>query len=420
MFPKRSMGFGLKIKRGLAAFAVLLMCAVQYGCAAYDNFASGFMDEASPDGAFRIGVFEPLTGKDKESGQLERIGIELAHSLYPDVLGRPIELIVSDNRSDIGEARAAAEYLADKGVCIALGSYRSTLSLAGGEVFSERGIPAISITNANPLVTNTNEYYFRVRYVEAFQGVAAAKYAAEELQAGSAAIMREIDNDYAEALCQSFSDKFISLTGNGEAITHTSDYEAGTADFAAELNAIKETGTSVIFVPSSAEAALEIARQADALGIGAIFLGTDLWEESEALLKATDSAVLSRMAFSSDYGQNAEQSELATIFTRAYKEKFGSDGEPDHAVALGFDAYMLARDAIERAGENAGAGAVRGALASTKSYPGVSGNITFDENGDPIKSVSIMRPIDGKFVNIYTAEPNWGPVPPEGPEEADE
>jgi branched-chain amino acid transport system substrate-binding protein len=407
------MGFGLKIRRGLAVFAVLLMCAAQYGCAAYDSFTSKFMDEDAPDGSvYRIGVFEPLTGKDKESGGLERIGIELAYRLYPDVLGKPIELIISDNRSDIGEARAAAEYLADKGVCVALGSYRSTLSLAGGEVFSERGIPAISITNANPLVTNTNDYYFRVRYVEAFQGVAAAKYAVEELRAGSAAIMREIDNDYAEALCQSFSDKFISLTGNAEAIAHTSDYEAGTKDFAAELNIIKETGASVVFVPASAEAALEIARQAGAMEISAIFLGTDLWEESDALLKATDGAILGKMAFSSDYGQNAEQSELATIFTRAYEEEFGLGSEPDHAVALGFDAYMLARDAIERAGEGAGVAAIRDALASTKTFQGVSGNIRFDENGDPIKSVSIMRPIDGKFVNIYTAEPNWGSVAP--------
>jgi branched-chain amino acid transport system substrate-binding protein len=396
------------------------VCALAAVCALLASCAAPAFHQAAPDrGAtspappapVKIGVFEPLSGADKDYGELEKAGIELAHRLYPEVLGRPIELVVADNRSDIGRAAAAAQTLVEKGVSVALGSYRSTLSIAGGDVFSASGIPAIAITNGNPIVTNTNDYYFRVRHVEAFQGVAVAKYAVEELGASKAAVMREIDNDYAAALCQSFSDKFTALAGDPDAIAYTSDYPPGTVDFTAELARVKAAGAEAVFIPAEAGTAIMISAQAEAAGLEAMLLGTDLWE-SEAMLSVTNASILNRMAFSSDYGQGAAQSDLAYEFAGAYAAEFGEGSEPDHAAALGFDAYMLARDAISRAGAGATPGAIRDALAETKSFPGASGNITFDENGDPIKSVPIMRPMDGKFVRIYTAEPNWAPLEP--------
>jgi branched-chain amino acid transport system substrate-binding protein len=372
----------------------------------YDNFAAAFL-RAEPKGdVIRIGLFEPLSGKDKEFGLLERTGVELAHKLYPEVLGRPIELVVADNRSDLNEARVAAEILADKDVALVLGSYRSTLSLAGGEIFAANRIPAISVTNSNPLVTNTNSYYFRVRYVESFQGVAVAKYATENLGVSRAAVMRETDNDFSAAVCQSFSDKLIALTENPDAVVYTANYDLNADDYTAELTAIRDSGARVVFAPTAVETALRIVEQAALLRLDAIFVGTDLWE-TDALLQTTDSALLEKMAFSSDYGQDAEETALAKEFSQAFQDIFGKNAVPDHAVALGFDAYMLARDAIERAGIADDREAIVSALAETRSFPGVSGNISFDENGDLIKSVSIMTVRNGEFVKIYTAEPNW-------------
>ncbi|MDR3294561.1 MAG: ABC transporter substrate-binding protein [Clostridiales Family XIII bacterium] len=398
--------------RGAAMAAALLFSLT--GCVVYDNFAAAFLGAAPADDVVRIGVFEPLSGADKEAGELELAGIELAHALYPEVLGKPVELVVADNRSGIDEAKNAALWLADRQVSVVLGSYRSTLSLAGGEIFEERGIPAISVSNSNPLVTNANDYYFRVRYVESFQGVAIAKYAVEELQTAKAAVMREIGNDFAAAVSQAFSDKYTALTGDPESVVYTADYPADMADYSGEFAKIKETGAEVVFLPAAAEAAVEIVARAQDSGVQALFLGTDLWE-AEALLQAGDSAVTDKMAFSAELGQDLEQSAPAKEFMAAFREKYGAEAVPAAATALAFDAYMLAREAIGSAGAGAGRDAVKTALAKTKSFAGVSGSITFDENGDPIKSVPIRAVRDGAFVTLYTAEPNWGEDPEEEP-----
>jgi branched-chain amino acid transport system substrate-binding protein len=398
--------------RGISLFlSVLFLTSVTMGmtaCESYDNFADAFLNDAPSDDVVRIGVFEPLSGEDKEFGETELAGIELAHSLRAEAIGKPVELVIADNRSDIDEAFSAAKSLADKKVAIVLGSYRSTLSIAGGSVFEERKIPAIAITNSNPLVTNTNEYYFRVRYVESFQGVAAAKYAIEELGASKVAVMRESDNNFAIAVSQAFADKVVSLTGNPDTVAYTADYAAGTANYASDLTKIKESGAEIVFLPTSIENGVIVVEQARKLGVEALFLGTDLWDD-DSLPGAADEATLDMMAFSSDFGhEEASGNALSTAFARAYAEKYGEDAEPNATIRLGFDAYMLAIDAIDRAGTSVRTEAIRDTLRDTRSFPGVSGNITFDENGDPIKSVPIMAVRNGAFVNIYTAEPNWG------------
>ncbi|MDR2295509.1 MAG: ABC transporter substrate-binding protein [Clostridiales Family XIII bacterium] len=390
-----------------APLAVALLLAGTAGCEAYDNFADAFLNEAPPDDIVRIGVFEPLSGQDREFGELELAGIELAHSLRAEVIGKPVELVIADNRSDIDEALTAAKSLADRKVAVVLGSYRSTLSIAGGDVFAENGIPSIAVTNSNPLVTNTNDYCFRVCYVESFQGVAVAKYAIEELGIEKAAVMREIDNNFSVAVSQFFADKIVSLTGKPDSIVYTADYAADTANYTEELRKIKEAGAEAVFLPTSIKNGVTVVEQARKIGLDAVFLGTDLWQDA-SLLQAADAETLAKMVFSSDLGQKTAETALSEEFARAYAEKYGDDAEPSAAIRLGFDAYMLALDAISRAGTSVRTELIRDALTHTRSFPGASGNITFDENGDPIKSVPITTVQNGAFVNIYTAEPNWG------------
>jgi branched-chain amino acid transport system substrate-binding protein len=401
------------LRRAAALLVVLLLLAGMAGCASYENFADAFLREELSNEVVRIGVFEPLSGQDRKFGETELAGIELAHSLRAEVIGKPVELVIADNHSDIDDAFSVARSLVEKKVSVVLGSYRSTLSIAGGSVFEANNIPAIAITNSNPLVTNTNDYYFRVRYVEAFQGVAVAKYAIEELGISKAAVMRETDDNFSVAVSQAFADKVVSLTGNPDSIVYTADYAANTSNYTVDLSRIKEAGAEVVFLPASVEKGVMIVKQAQKLGLEARFLGTDLWQDA-SLLQAADEETLSLMAFSSDLGQQSVENALSVEFASAYAEKYGTDATPDAAVGLGFDAYMLALDAIERAGTSVRTELIRDALTLTRSFRGVSGNITFDENGDPIKSVPITTVRDGAFVNIYTAEPNWGA--PEGDE----
>ncbi|MDR0570858.1 MAG: ABC transporter substrate-binding protein [Clostridiales Family XIII bacterium] len=442
------------IKAWAAALALALLVAPLTGCDAYDSFAAAFLGAKPSDGVVRVAVFEPLSGKDKANGALELAGIELARALRPQVLGMDVELVVADNKSDIGEAEAVARSLAGKNVSVALGSYRSTLSLAGGEGFRELGIPAISISNDNPLVTMSNDWYFRVCHADAFQGVAMAKYAAEGLGVTKAAVMLESGNDYAQALSQAFSDKFTALTAGGGAeakggakgagaagaAVPVFEFPKGTRNFTDELAAIRDAGAGAVFIPLDAETAVSVAEQAGRMGLGAVFLGTELWERDDLSDLAAET-VLARMAFSSEFRIRDDRGEapgvgeaggatagavegglagggaprLTEDFLKAYREKYGGR-EPEPAVALGFDAYMLALDAISRAGSTDCA-KIREKLAETRSFPGVSGNISFDEEGETVKSVAILSVRGGRLTEVYVAEPVWGPVEEEAAEE---
>ncbi|MDD4565364.1 MAG: ABC transporter substrate-binding protein, partial [Eubacteriales bacterium] len=169
---------------------ILMITTLFSGCTTFDNFQETFLGTGEEKNEkIRIGVFEPLSGSDKENGKLELQGIELAHEMFPRVLGKEVELVYADNKSDVDVAASVAEDLVEKKVSAVLGSYGSILSLVGGEYFTEAKIPAIAITSANPLVTSS-EYYFRTCFVESFQGIALAKYAVEQLGTSTAAILR--------------------------------------------------------------------------------------------------------------------------------------------------------------------------------------------------------------------------------------
>jgi ABC-type branched-subunit amino acid transport system substrate-binding protein len=138
--------------------SIILISALTSGCSSFDKFS----DSLKGDEAISIGVFEPLTGDYAKDGKLELLGIELAHSLYPSVSDRPIVLITADNQSDLTAAHEKATELVEQKVSAVIGSYDSALTLAGAKVFNPAGIPGVAATNKNPIVTNSENAYFRV------------------------------------------------------------------------------------------------------------------------------------------------------------------------------------------------------------------------------------------------------------------
>lgn len=386
---------------------LLMICtALLTGCTTLNNFTSTFLTaDAKDTDVIRIGVFEPLSGKEKEHGELELRGIELAHELYPEILGKKVELVYADNQSDTDVAASAAQDLVDKKVSVVLGSHGSTLSLVGGEYFTKAKIPAITITSTNPLVTSSSEYVFRTCIVESFQGVALAKYTVEQIGTSRAAIFRDADDDYAAAVSQTFTDKMVQLTGDENAISKVIEYTHERKDFKKQLQQVKDSGIGVVLLASKNSDAVRIMKQAEEMRIDLLFLGTDKWE-SESFREDGGTAA-EGAAFSTYFDPDAGITENTEVFLKAYREKYGKDEEPPDDAALAFDAYLLAVNAIGTAGTSVDGDAIRAKLAATKNFPGASGNITFDENGDPIKSVAIKTIINGKFVHIYTVEPAW-------------
>ena len=220
-----------------------------------------------------------------------------------------------------------------------------------------------------------------------------------------AAIFKDADDDYAAAVSQTFTDKFVQLTADENAITKVVEYTSKENDFKKQLQGIKDSGVNVVLLASKNSDAVKIMKQAQEMGLQFVFLGTDDWESKDFLKEG--GAAVEGAVFSTFFDAETAITSNTEVFLKAYRAKYGADEEPTSDVALGFDAYLLAINAIGTAGTSVNGEAIRNQLAATKNFPGASGNFTFDEHGDPIKSVVIKTITNGEFVHIDTVEPTW-------------
>ena len=349
----------------------------------------------------KIGVFEPMTGANAAGGAMEVEGIKLANKLYPEVLGKKIELVIVDNKSDKVEAANAAVRLVDKEKVVAIiGSWGSSFSMAAGPIVSDAKVAAVAASATNPLVTRGNDYYFRVCFIDPFQGVVMANYSYNVLHAKKAAIIQEISNDYSVGLAKFYTDAFKEMTGDENAILATASYNTGDSDFTAQMTSVKASNPDVIFAPGNYSESAMLIKQAREMGIDIPIIGGDTYEASEFLDiggKAVDGTV-----FSTFFTSEVPITKMSEVFLEEYRKEYNK--EPAAVTALGFDAYLVIREAIEKAG-SLDTVKIRDEIAATTNYMGAAGIITLDENGDAVKSAVIKEAKDGKFAYVTTVEP---------------
>lgn len=349
----------------------------------------------------KIGVFEPVTGANAGGGALEVEGVKLANKLYPEVLGKKVELVIADNKSDKVEAASAAARLIEKEKVVAIiGSWGSSLSMAAGDIVKNAKVPAVGASCTNPLVTLNNDYYFRVCFIDPFQGTVMANYAFNKLGAKKAAIIQEVSNDYSVGLAKFFVDAFKELTGDDNCIVATSNYNTGDQDFTAQLTNIKAANPEVIFAPGNFTESALLISQAKQLGINVPIIGGDTWETPEFIdigKQAVEGAV-----FSTFFATEKPITKESEVFLEEYRKEYNK--EPAAVTALGYDAYILILDAIKKANSTDPI-AIRDEIAKTKDFMGAAGVITLDENGDAVKDAVIKVVKDGKFTYMDTVKP---------------
>ncbi len=397
----------MKIYRAAAVVLIMVLTmGVLAGCTTFDNFKAAFIEKPSDNSTtIQIGIYEPMTGSDKENGELEIKGIELAHEMYPTVNGKFVELVYADNASDIYAAETAIKELISKDPMVILGSYGSVYSLVAGDYISEAKIPAISITNTNPLVTRNNEYYFRVCYVDSNQGDLLARYLLEQKKEKEAGVLLPEDDDAAMAMTTAFTDRLKAETGNEDAITVYEDYKPGAEDFTEQLTAVKESGVKSVLLPGEITDSAKIIKQAYEMGLDVVFLGDTDWSDDEFYSLTDGKATEKNTAFVNFYVAEETVNEEAEKFLEAYQEKYGKDSEPEDAVALGYDAYVIALNAIDTADDDATSEDIKNVLKGQNKFQGASGMITFNTMGDPIKTAYISTWQNGKTVSLYTMDP---------------
>ena len=403
----------------LCILAALLLAMT--GCTTFNNFKEGFIDKPAQDSAdINIGVYEPMSGADKDAAKAELAGIELAHEVMPEAGGHKINLVYADNSSDINAAETAINTLISKQPSVILGSYGGIYSLVAGEYNQEAQIPAIAITNTNPLITRNNSFYFRVCYIDATQGRLLARYldSTDENEAG---ILLPENDDAATAMASAFTNEFRDLTGNDDAVSFYEKYTTGDIDFTKHLKALKRSGVKCVLLPGEVTDAANIIRQANDMGLKVTFLGNSSWASREFYSTIStdqnggvadiDPESLAFVQFFSANGK-ADSSVISKsrgAFLDAYHQKYGMSQEPDENVALGYDAYGIAIDAVLKAADNSGelrnGAAIRDVLLDNSyEFDGASGVIRFNRRGDPKKTAYISTWDNRSIRAIYTIE----------------
>ena len=356
------------------------------------------------DNVIKVGVFEPQTGENGGGGLQEVYGIRYANEERPTVTvggtEYTIQLVEADNKSDKTEAVTAAQKLVSEGVVGVLGSYGSGVSIAAGEIFKEAQIPAIGCSCTNPQVTEGNDYYFRVCFLDPFQGTVMANFAKEE-GAQKAAVITQLGDDYSSGLGAFFKNSFTSF---GEVVAEE-QFQTNQTDFKASLTNIKNANPDVIFAPSSIATAPLIIKQARELGITCPIMAGDTWENATIIENVGE---YTQDIYLSTFFDEDGVDEAGAAFIAGFKEYLTANGQSDiipAVSALGYDAYNTLIDAIEAA-DSVETAAIRDAMTTIQTT-GVTGAISFDDNGDANKDMAFIKTVeDGgfKFLKTVTVE----------------
>ena len=348
----------------------------------------------------RIGEYASITGKEASLGQSSHNGTMMAIddlNAAGGVLGRPLLLITEDTQSKPGESATAAKKLISRDKVVALlGEVASSRSLEAAPVAQLAKVPMISPASTNPKVTETGNYIFRTCFIDPFQGPVMAKFAQEKLRAKRVALIVSNSSAYSIGLAKFFREAF---TANGGTIVLEQKYAEGDKDFKAQLTAIKAAGVDAVFNPGYYNEGALIVLQARDLGLTLPIFGADSWE-AEALIELGGKAI--EGAYLCSHYSPADPSPRVQNFVQAYKKRFGST--PDSNASLGYDSVLVLVDAIKRAGSTDRA-KIRDALAATKNFAAVTGNITIDAQRNASKNAVIIQVRNGKFEFVQSMTP---------------
>ncbi|MEO6004771.1 MAG: ABC transporter substrate-binding protein [Opitutus sp.] len=350
----------------------------------------------------KVGEYASITGKEASLGQSSHQGTVLAVEVINaagGVLGKKLELITEDTQSKAGESGTAVRKLISRDKVVAiLGEVASSRSLEGAPVAQRAKVPMITPASTNPKVTEIGDYIFRVCFIDPFQGPVMAKFALNTLKAKRIAILSSSSSAYSVGLAKYFKEAF--LAGGGQVVAEPK-YAEGDKDFKAQLTSIKAAGVDAIFSPGYYNEGALIVKQARDLAITVPVFGGDSWE-AEALMELGGKAV--EGAFLCSHYSPQDPSPRVQEFVSAYKARWGNSFAPDSNASLGYDSVLVLVDAIKRAGSTDRA-KIRDALAATKNFAAVTGNITINEKRDASKNAVIITVKNGAFQFVESIAP---------------
>lgn len=341
----------------------------------------------------KVGGMGPLTGSAAMYGITVDKGAKLAFeeiNANGGVLGKKFEYISLDEKADPIEAVNAYNKLTDEGVVAILGSVTSKPTLAVAELAAQDGIPMITPTGTQINITNAGPNIFRVCFTDPYQGSTLAKFSKDKLGAKTAAIMVNTSSDYSDGIANAF---IKQAEKEGIKVVAKEGYSDGDKDFKAQLTKINSENPDILVVPEYYELSALIATQAREIGMKSTFVGPDGWDGIIGALDSSSYSVVDNSYFTNHYSTE-DNNEKIQSFLKKYREKYNE--EPTAFSALAYDTVYVLKNAIDKAGTTDKAELTKAIKASD--MDGVTGHLTFDENNNPIKAVTIIKVQDGKYI----------------------
>src|SRR6266481_890188 len=367
-----------------------LLALTTLGACKKQDQGSGIMSPTAT-GPIVIGEVGSMTGTEATFGLSSANGIQLAIDEFNakgGVKGRQLQVKVLDDQGRPEEAATAATRLISSEKVVALlGEVASTRSMFMAPKAQQAKVPMVTPSSTNPAATEKGDYIFRACFIDPFQGYVGATFAHNNLKLKKVAILKDVRNDYSVGLAKNFIDAFTK--GGGQIIAQES-YSNGDVDFKAQLTNIKAAAPQALYVPGYYTDVGLIARQAREAGITAPLTGGDGWDSEK--LYEIGGAALEGSYFSNHYSVD-DPSPRIQEFVAKFKKAYGGQ-VPDSLAAQAYDAAGMLFDAMKRANDVSGP-AIRDALAKTKDYRGVTGDITMDDKRNATKPAVVLKVAKG-------------------------
>ena len=346
----------------------------------------------------QIGLLNEMTGGNATLGTSAANGAKLAFkeaNANGGVLGKQIEGIVADNKSEPAEAANAITKLINQDKVVAVtGTFSSSNAIAAASVAEASKVPYLAAGATNPKVTvdektgKVFDYVFRVCFIDPFQGTVAANFASDTLKVKKAVILVDNSSDYSKGLADFFKKAFTAKQGE---IVGEEAYLQKDQDFKTILTKIKALNPEIIYVPGYYEEVGKIVKQARELDIKCVIMGGDGWD-SPKLGEIAGADALNNTFFTNHYSVDSDDAK-SKAFVDAYTKEYGQ--KPDALSVLGYDAAKVLIDAITRANSTEPA-KIQAALAETKDFQAISGETTLNATHDAVKSAVVIEMKNGK------------------------
>ncbi len=393
----------IKVLSVLGAATLMLAACAAPRPAAQPAEAPKDQPAAPAGGEIKVAILAPLSGPVPTFGVSTRDGALLAIEEWNargGVNGMKIVPIVEDSQCTPDPAVNAANKVIDQdGVKFIIGEVCSSASIPISEIANAKKVLQISPTSTNPGVTVGSDgavkpYTFRACFIDPFQGQVAAKFALDTLKVRTAFIMLDQANDYVRGLAEFFEKSF---TEGGGQIVGKETYTGKDTDFSAILSKVAEARPDMVYLPDYYNIVNLVTKQAKEKGLTMPFMGGDGWDSSDL-----DNAAADGGYFTNHYSSEDTRPEVAA-FIKAYGAKY--EGKvPDALAVLAYDAANILLESIKAAGTADDTDKVRAAMSAIN-FNGVSGNVTFDANNNPVKSAVVLQVKDGKVVYNSTVNP---------------